>query len=98
MNEEEDKLAPMECDGCDKKVEASITDQALSLGQTMARSWEEMVSGNELMVDEYEQQRRFDICQVCEHYIKHSKRCAKCGCFLKMKIKMKVSECPIQKW
>ena len=78
----------------------SLKDQALSLGQTMAKSLEEIIQGNanELMVDDYEKQRRYNICEVCEHFVKHSKRCKKCGCYLKMKIQFKVSECPIKKW
>ena len=78
----------------------SLKDQALSLGQTMAKSWEEIIQGNanELMVDDYEKQRRYNICEVCEHFGKHYKRCKKCGCYLKMKIQFKVSECPIKKW
>ena len=78
----------------------SLKDQALSLGQTMAKSWEEIIQGNanELMVDDYEKQRRYNICEVCEHFVKHSKRCKKCGCYLKMKIQFKVSECRIKKW
>ena len=78
----------------------SLKDQALSLGQTMAKSWEEIIQGNanELMVDDYEKLRRYNICEVCEHFVKHSKRCKKCGCYLKMKIQFKVSECPIKKW
>ena len=41
----------------------SLKDQALSLGQTMAKSWEEIIQGNanELMVDDYEKQRRYNI-------------------------------------
>ena len=76
----------------------SLGDQAANLGQTMAKPWQQMLEGGELMVDDYEKQRRYNICEVCEHFVKHSKRCKKCGCYLKMKIQFKVSECPIKKW
>ncbi len=83
----------------DEKEEfPSVGEQAQQLGQFMAQSWQQMLDGGELMVDKYEQQRRFDICQVCEHFSKHNKRCRKCGCFLTYKIKFEVSECPIKKW
>lgn len=41
---------------------------------------------------------RFDICSKCPELIKLSKQCKQCGCFMPLKVKMKLSECPIGKW
>jgi len=42
---------------------------------------------------------RMAICQACEH--KRDKpvmHCAKCGCVLALKTKLKIGKCPIGKW
>ena len=41
---------------------------------------------------------RFNICLECPELIKLSKQCKQCGCFMPLKVKMKLSECPIKKW
>ncbi len=76
----------------------SLREQTKTLGSTLAKSFKGMLAGDEIMVSEDEQQRRYDLCQVCEHFSKQQKRCKECGCYLKQKIKFKVSECPIGKW
>jgi len=47
-------------------------------------------------------QARYDTCVNCEHLIKHSAfppgNCAKCGCFVYLKIKMQNQKCPEGKW
>ncbi len=42
--------------------------------------------------------KRFSICQGCEHFISATSQCKKCGCFMKVKHKMAVASCPIGKW
>jgi hypothetical protein len=41
---------------------------------------------------------RLDICMGCEHLIKATKTCKKCGCFMQAKTKLKEATCPIGKW
>lgn len=41
---------------------------------------------------------RFKICEECPHFLKNTKRCAKCGCFLKLKTAVPGFHCPIDKW
>ena len=40
---------------------------------------------------------RWDICKACEHLTAHN-RCTQCGCFMKLKTKLKAARCPIGKW
>ncbi len=40
---------------------------------------------------------RWAICQRCE-YLKPSKRCDICGCFMKVKTKLAAAHCPINRW
>ncbi len=44
------------------------------------------------------QTERLDICNTCEHYVKSSTSCLKCGCFMKLKVKFKNVGCPVGKW
>lgn len=41
---------------------------------------------------------RLTICNSCEHYIKKTTKCEKCGCFMEYKTLFLNSECPIGKW
>lgn len=42
--------------------------------------------------------RRISICENCEHFIKMTKQCSKCGCFMKLKTRLTDASCPIGKW
>ena len=41
--------------------------------------------------------RRMSICRQCPELTKRS-RCKQCGCFMKIKTKLKRVICPINKW
>lgn len=47
---------------------------------------------------------RLNICRDCDYFIRKedsiffSERCSICGCFLKLKTKLKFEECPLKKW
>jgi hypothetical protein len=55
------------------------------------------VSGaNELDLEEIK--RRYAICEGCEFFHAPSKRCKKCGCYLKWKTAWRSQSCPVGKW
>jgi rRNA maturation endonuclease Nob1 len=41
---------------------------------------------------------RWDMCQACEHFFRPTGTCKKCGCFMKLKTKLKAATCPVGKW
>lgn len=41
---------------------------------------------------------RLEICKSCEHFIKATTQCTKCGCVMNAKVKLPNAECPIHKW
>ena len=41
---------------------------------------------------------RWDMCQACEHFFKPTGTCKECGCFMKLKTKLKAATCPVGKW
>lgn len=41
---------------------------------------------------------RYSICELCPSFLKISKQCTKCGCFMHLKTKLAAAECPIGKW
>lgn len=43
-------------------------------------------------------EQRLAICKDCEFFIKLSKQCKKCGCFMRLKGSLPHSECPVGKW
>jgi hypothetical protein len=49
-------------------------------------------------LSEERQQVRKDICESCEHKIKITNICGKCGCFIPAKITLAPANCPIGLW
>ena len=41
---------------------------------------------------------RFEICKTCEWFRPKTETCKKCGCFMKLKTKLKDANCPMKKW
>ncbi len=41
---------------------------------------------------------RIAICKECTHYFRLTGNCLKCGCFVKVKSRISVMSCPINKW
>jgi hypothetical protein len=41
---------------------------------------------------------RLNICNSCPAFRKNTKRCSKCGCFMKLKSTLKQASCPLHKW
>ncbi len=49
-------------------------------------------------IEDTESKKRMNICLDCEHLIKLTHQCKKCGCFMNLKTKLKNAKCPIKKW
>jgi len=47
-------------------------------------------------IDQAEIDRRLELCRGCQFWT--GNRCEKCGCFMKLKARMKSASCPIGKW
>lgn len=49
-------------------------------------------------IDLLSYRQRIDICNKCENYVKITKQCNICFCFMPIKARMKGMSCPINKW
>ena len=65
------------------------------LGTT--RPWD-VLNPNVEHASEEESVRRMDICNDCDRLIPITHQCKECGCFMKMKVKLKAATCPLGKW
>jgi hypothetical protein len=65
------------------------------LGTT--RPWD-MFNPNIEYVPEAEASTRMAICEECPSLLRLTHQCKECGCFMKMKTKIKTAECPLGKW
>ena len=63
------------------------------LGTT--RPWD-IVYGEK--ADDAEESMRYSLCMDCPEFIKPTTQCKQCGCFMKVKVKLKHATCPIGKW
>lgn len=50
------------------------------------------------LADEELSKSRLNTCNSCEHLLKLTGNCKKCGCFVAAKTKLKQQKCPINKW
>lgn len=56
------------------------------------------IASGESSVADDEISRRMELCQHCEFFIHQQSRCSKCGCFMKLKAKLRAAHCPVGKW
>ena len=74
-----------------------ISQMASNLASALKSEVRSRVSG-QVKLDPEEIKGRLAICEGCEFYHSPSKRCKKCGCFLKWKTAWRSQKCPIGKW
>ena len=55
-----------------------------------------LLNKNNYSNDEAQEKHRLDICNKCEHFF--IEICKKCGCIMPLKVKLKESSCPLNKW
>jgi hypothetical protein len=65
------------------------------LGTT--RPWDLLDSSVPRASDE-QSDERLNTCNHCTEYIKVTKQCKQCGCFMPLKTKLLESVCPLGKW
>ena len=70
-------------------------DYKKKLGTT--RPWD-ILNPNAPKATEEEAEHRLRICSQCPELIKATSQCKQCGCFMKMKVKLKEASCPLLKW
>lgn len=61
------------------------------------KPWDLLNPNSQFVVPEIAE-KRYSICKECPEFIKTTKQCKKCGCFMKFKTKLQAAECPIFKW
>lgn len=62
-----------------------------------ARVWD-MLNPNIEKVSEEIKKERIAICETCPFFMKLSRQCVKCGCFMDMKTTLPHASCPVGKW
>lgn len=51
-----------------------------------------------LLTEEKKMLTRMQLCSICNSFDAKQARCKLCGCFMKVKVRLDVSRCPIGKW
>lgn len=63
----------------------------------VTRPWD-FLNPDTQYADEAEESMRYSMCNDCPEFIKPTSQCKQCGCFMKLKVKLKRATCPIGKW
>ncbi len=66
-----------------------------NLGST--RPWD-LLNPNMEHVPADIQKARYETCATCPEFFSMTGQCKKCGCFMHLKVKLPMAECPLQKW
>jgi len=61
-----------------------------------ARPWD--VLNPAKLTDEKNADQRYAICESCPSFLKVTKQCKECGCFMALKTKIEEAICPLGKW
>lgn len=76
------------------KDDLSLMERAKGFIKTTGKH----ISNGMKNVDDSVYKERLSVCKKCEHLALKQNMCKKCGCYLPIKAKWEVSECPINKW
>ena len=76
--------------------ELNIFQMGMGFAKAMANE-ASAVANRKPPVSVEEKERRMQICRDCE-FLKNGRRCAKCGCIMIYKTKLRSGSCPIGKW
>tara|TARA_Y100000310_G_C20537474_1_gene741571 strand:+ start:120 stop:506 length:387 start_codon:yes stop_codon:yes gene_type:complete len=80
------------------KVKASLeTDEFAENNEELDMRTVPSTIKKHIIYDEEVLKMRWDLCSSCE-FLTESNKCEKCGCFMKVKHKLKMATCPIGKW
>ena len=58
----------------------------------------QMITKGVIKASDEKAEMRVSLCRDCEFYVIDLHRCGKCGCFLKSKVWLDATKCPIGKW
>tara|TARA_B100002019_G_C20842187_1_gene390446 strand:- start:168 stop:422 length:255 start_codon:yes stop_codon:yes gene_type:complete len=82
----------------DEKQMPGLAEQGRNLVNLMKDVGEDIFAGQDIFVEQFEQKRRYDICQACPSFEHSRKRCRECGCFMMNKTALRAAKCPLKKW
>ena len=82
----------------EKKEMPGLAEQGRNLVDLMKDVGDDIFAGQNIFVDQFEQQRRYDMCQACPSFEHDRKRCRECGCFMMNKTALRAAKCPLKKW
>ena len=79
--------------GCCGGTSPSIFQKAKNLATTMGN----FANSGFKVADEEVYNKRMEICRGCDRF-ENNRFCKECGCFMDLKAKIEVAECPLDKW
>ena len=57
-----------------------------------------IIIANKIMEEQKESIEKMKICVQCDEFLKLTKQCKKCGCFMPIKVLLPKQKCPMGKW
>jgi len=57
-----------------------------------------VIDNLKIVADKELADKRMEVCKSCEHFVKFTTQCKRCGCITKLKTKLANQHCPLGKW
>lgn len=87
------KIVPPQGRGCCGQTSPSFFQKAKNLANTMG----DFANSGFKVVDKEVYDQRMETCRGCDRF-ENNRFCRECGCFMDLKAKIEVAECPLDKW
>ena len=79
--------------GCCGGAKPSVFQKAKNFAHTMG----DFAGSGFKLADEEVYNQRLEVCRGCDRF-ENNRFCRECGCFMDLKAKIEVAECPLDKW
>ncbi len=76
----------------------SISEQAKNITEATGRVLNNIFSGQTITSPQAVQESRIQTCLRCDKFDKSQRRCYECGCFIDVKVRFALEQCPLGKW
>ena len=87
------QILPPEARGCCGQTSPTFFQKAINLANTMG----DFANSGFKVADDELYNQRMEICRGCDRF-ENNRFCKECGCFMDLKAKIEVAECPLDKW
>ena len=82
----------------EKEHTTPVSMMAKNIAEVAVESAKNLETGHPVPSTKEEAAKYISICEECKYFLKESRRCSICKCFMDAKVKIGAGNCPAKKW